>query len=141
MHTRKIRLACGILLVSIVIWVAVLSIGCSSISLDKSDEDVPAYRIVHNGAHFVISQNARKIAYKGRNFTISQEVEMDMNGLNFGGIAFLAVIGALVSIFSTLFWMFIGWRVLKVLEKLSTTFDRLLQQKIADNQEQDGDTE
>ena len=141
MHTRKILSACGILLVPIVIWGAVLLIGGRSIPRDELDEDVATYRIPYNGGHFVISHNAYKIIYKGRNFAISQEVEMDINGMNFGGIAALAIIGALVGIFSTLFWMFIGWRVLKVLEKLSTTFDRLLQQKIADNQEQDGDTE
>jgi hypothetical protein len=69
---------------------------------------------------------------------------MDVSGINIGGmnqglITILAVIGTLVGIFSTIFWMVVVWRVLTVLEKLSTSVDRLLQQKVSDEQERDGE--
>ena len=77
----------------------------------------------------------------------SQEVTMDINeihkfmSMNQNLTVILTVIETVMGVFTTLFLLFIAWRVLTVFEKLSTTFDRLLQQKIADNQEQDRDTE
>lgn len=74
---------------------------------------------------------------KGDNLASAQEATIDVNGINIGGvneslIVFLTAIGTLVGMLTTLFLLFIAWRVLTVFEKLSTTFDQLLQQKIAD---------
>jgi hypothetical protein len=66
-------------------------------------------------------------------------VELTSEVVNQGLITILAVIGTLVGIFSTIFWMIVVWRVLTVLEKLSTSVDRLLQQKVSDEQERDGE--
>jgi hypothetical protein len=66
-------------------------------------------------------------------------VELTSEVVNQGLITILAVIGTLVGIFSTIFWMVVVWRVLTVLEKLSTSVDRLLQQKVSDEQERDGE--
>ncbi len=118
MHTRKILLVFAILLVSIAVAIDILSISKRGIPQGEPDESVITY----------------KIAYERTNFGISQEVEMEINGINIEGITILAVTGALVGIFSTLFWMFIVWRVL---EKLSTSVDRLLQQKLSDEQDRE----
>ncbi len=55
------------------------------------------------------------------------------------GMTILTVIGALIGYFATLFWLFLAWRVLRVLEKLSDTCDRLLHQKISEGQHQEAE--
>lgn len=134
MHTWRILLAFSILLVLIAILSTIPPIKKSSMPVKKSGmplegrEGVTTYTITYNGANSVISR----------------EVKMDVSGINIGGmnqglITILAVIGTLVGIFSTIFWMVVVWRVLTVLEKLSTSVDRLLQQKVSDEQERDGE--
>lgn len=64
---------------------------------------------------------------------------MEFSGIPFGGLTVLAVLRSVVDIFAILLLLFLAWRVLCVLEKLSDTCDRLLQQKISERQ--DSDTE
>ena len=53
---------------------------------------------------------------------------------NMGGVAILAVIGALLGFFSTIFWMVVGWRAMRAFETLSTSVEDLLQQRQSDDQ-------
>lgn len=53
---------------------------------------------------------------------------------NMGGVAILAVIGALLGFFSTIFWMVVGWRAMRAFETLSTSVEDLLQQRPSDEQ-------
>ncbi len=64
---------------------------------------------------------------------------MDTVGMHFGSMGPFALIESLIGYFVVLFWMFVAWRALRVLEKLSNTCDRLLQQKRFD--QQDSETE
>ena len=118
MHSRKVLLVIAILLGAIVI--TVLSMN----NIDFSqDEPVISYRVGH----------------KTPGFEVYEEVTMDISGMHIGGISLLAVIGSPIGYFAILFWMFVAWRVLRVVEKLSDPCDRLLQQKISEGQ--DGETE
>ena len=118
MHSRKILLVIAILLGAIAVVIGTLSVNNIDV---PQDESVITYKIGHKGPYF----------------EVYQEVKMDIGGINFGGMTILAVIGALIGYFATLFWMFLAWRVLRVLEKLSNTCDRLMQQKISDQQDRD----
>lgn len=116
MRSRKLLLAIVILLGAIVIIV----VSVNHIDVPQ-DEPVITYRVGH----------------KVPGFETYREVKMDISGMHIGGMTILAVIGSLIGYFAILFWMFVAWRVLRVLEKLSDTCDRLLQQKISEGQDQD----
>ena len=118
MGSRKVLLAIALLLGAIVI--TVLSMNNTDVS---QEERVITFRVGH----------------KVPGFETYREVKMDISGMHIGGMTLLAVIGSLIGYFSILFWMFVAWRVLRVLEKLSDTCDRLLQQKISEGQ--DSETE
>ena len=118
MHTRKILLVVVILSVAIAVVISTLSVNNIDV---PQDEPVITYKIGHKGPYF----------------EVYEEVKMDIGGINFGGMTILAVIGSLIGYFAILFWMFVAWRVLRVLEKLSSTFDRLMQQKISDQQDRE----
>ena len=118
MCSRKILLAIAILLVAIVVVIATLSVDNIDV---PQDEPVITYKIGHKSPYF----------------EVYEEVKMDLGGMHIGGITILAVIGSLIGYFAILFWMFITWRVLLVLEKLSNTCDRLLQQKISEGQDRE----
>ena len=116
MHTWKILMAVTVLLVLIMILSALPPINKPRTSSKQPNQP------------FVTKED---------NLASAQEATIDVNGINIGGvnqslIVFLTAIGTLVGMLTTLFLLFIAWRVLTVFEKLSTTFDRLLQQKIAD---------
>ena len=119
MHSRKILLVLAILLLGIVVVITTLSVDNIDV---PQDETVITYRIGHKGPYF----------------EYYEEIKMDIGGIHIGGITILTVIGSLIGYFATLFWLFFAWRVLRVLEKLSDTCDRLLQQKIDG---QDSETE
>lgn len=116
MHSRKVLLVIGILVGAIVI--TMLSMN-----------------------NVVVPQDAPVITYRSGHkvpgFETYKEVKMDISGIHIGGMTVLAVIGSLIGYFAILFWMFVAWRVLRVLEKLSDTCDRLLQQKISEGQDQE----
>ena len=116
MRSRKVLLAIAILLGAIVI--AVLSMNNIDV---HQDEPVITYKAGH----------------KALGFETYKEIKMDISGIHIGGMTILAVIGSLIGYFAILFWMFVAWRVLVVLEKLSNTCDRLLQQKISDQQDRE----
>ena len=118
MCSRKILLAIAILLVAIVVVIATLSVDNIDV---PQGEPVITYKIGH------------KVPY----FEVYEEVKMDISGIHFGGMTILAVIGSLIGYFAILFWMFVAWRVLQVLEKLSNTCDCLMQQKISDQQDRE----
>ena len=116
MHSRKVLLVIGILVGAIVI--TMLSMN-----------------------NVVVPQDAPVITYRSGHkvpgFETYKEVKMDISGIHIGGMTVLAVIGSLIGYFAILFWMFVAWRVLRVLEKLSDTCDRLLQQKISEGQDRE----
>ena len=58
-------------------------------------------------------------------------------GMHIGGISILAIIGSLIGYFAILFWMYAAWRILRMLEKLSDTCNRLLQQKMSEGQDRE----
>lgn len=116
MRSRKVLLAIAILLGAIVITV----VSMNNIGVPQ-DEPVITYRSGH----------------KVPGFETYREVKMDISGMHIGGMTILAVIGSLIGYFAILFWMYVAWRVLRVLEKLSDTCDRLMQQKISDQQDRD----
>ena len=116
MHGRKVLLAFTILLGAIVI--TVLSINSINV---PQDEPTITYRAGH----------------KVPGFETYEEVTVDISGMHIGGITVLTVIGSLIGYFAVLFWMFVAWRVLRMLEKLSDTCDRLLQKKISERQDTD----
>ena len=116
MHSRKVLLAIAILLGALVITV-----------LSMNHIDVPQDELVI----------AYKAGHKVPGFETYKEVKMDISGMHIGGMTILAVIGSLIGYFAILFWMFVAWRVLRVIEKLSDTCDRLLQQKIAEGQDRE----
>ena len=118
MRSRKILWAIVILLVAIAVVIATLSVNNIDV---PQDELVITYKIGHKSPYF----------------EVYEEVKMDIGGMHIGGIAILTVIGSLIGYFAILFWMFITWRVLLVLEKLSNTCDRLMQQKISDQQDRE----
>ena len=120
MHAWKILMAVTVLLVLIMILSALPPINKPSTSSRQPNQ------------LFVTKED---------NLASAQEATIDVNGINIGGvnqslIVFLTFIGTLVGILTSLFWMLIAWRVLTVFEKFSTTFDRLLQQKIVEEHEQ-----
>ena len=82
------------------------------------------------GSNIDIFSDEPAITYK-----IGQGVKMDISGMHFSSLTILAVIQSVVGIFAILFSLFLAWRVLLVLEKLSNTWDRLLQQKISEGQD------
>lgn len=112
MCSRKLLFVIVILLGAIVITV----VSMNNIDVPQ-DEPVITYRAGH----------------KVPGFETYREVKMDISGMHI----ILTVIGSLIGYFAVLFWMFVAWRVLRVLEKLSDTCDRLLQQKISEGQDQD----
>lgn len=112
MRSRKVLLAIVILLGAIVI--TVVSVNHMDV---PQDEPVITYRVGH----------------KVPGFETYREVKMDISGMHIT----LTVIGSLIGYFAILFWMFVAWRVLRVLEKLSDTCDRLMQQKISEGQDRD----
>ena len=114
MYSRKILLVIVILLGAIVIIV----LSMNNIDVPQ-DEPVITYRAGH----------------KVPGFETYKEIKMDISGVHIGGMTILAVIGSLIGYFAILFWMFVAWRVLRVVEKLSDTCDRLLQQKISEGQD------
>ena len=114
MHSREILLASAILLGAVVITV----LSMYNIEVPQ-DEPVITYKVGH----------------RVPGFETYEEVKMDISGIHIGGITILTVIGSLIGYFAVLFWMFVAWRVLRVLEKLSDTCDRLLQQKISEGQD------
>ena len=116
MCSRKVLLVIGILLGAIVI--TVLSMNTIDV---PQDESMITYRTGH----------------KIPGFETYKEIKMDISGIHIGGMTILAVIGSLIGYFAVLFWMFVAWRVLRVLEKLSDTCDRLMQQKISDQQDRE----
>lgn len=118
MRSRKILWAIVILLVAIAVVIATLSVDNIDVS---QDEPVITYKIGHKRPYF----------------EVYEEVKMDIGGMHIGGLTILTVIGSLIGYFAILFWMFITWRVLLVLEKLSNTCDRLMQQKISDQQDRE----
>ena len=113
MHSRKVLGAITILLVTIVIAISMLVV-------DNID----------NNMDIIFDELA--IAYK-----IGQGVKMDISGIHFSGLTILAVVRSMVDIFVILFLVFLAYRVLLVLEKLSDTCDRLLQQKISEGQDRE----
>ena len=113
MRSRKVLLVIGILVGAIVITV----LSMNNIDIPQ-DEPVITYREGH----------------KVLGFETYREVKMDISGIQIGGMTILAVVGSLIGYFAILSWMFVAWRVLRVLEKLSDTCDRLLQQKISERQ-------
>ena len=113
MYNRKAVLTIAILL-------AVFVIAISMLVIDNMDNNIDVF------------SDEPAIAYK-----IGQGVKMDISGMHFGSLTILAVVQSLVSIFAILFLLFLAWRVLLVLEKLSNTWDRLLQQKISEGQDRD----
>ena len=116
MHSRKILLAIAILLGAIVITV-----------LSMNNIDVPQDEVVIT----------YRTGYKVPGFETYKEIKMDISGIHIEGMTILAIIGSLIGYFAVLFWMFVAWRVLRVLEKLSDTCDRLLQQKISEGQDRE----
>ena len=118
MRSRKILLAIVILLVAIAVVIGTLSVHNIDV---PQDGPVITYKIGHKSPYF----------------EVYREVKMDIGGMHIGGIAILTVIGSLIGYFAILFWMFITWRVLLVLEKLSNTCDRLMQQKISNQQDRE----
>ena len=118
MRSRKILWAIVILLVAIAVVIATLSVNNIDV---PQDEPVITYKIGHKSPYF----------------EVYEEVKMDIGGMHIGGLTILTVIGSLIGYFAILFWMFITWRVLLVLEKLSNTCDRLMQQKISDQQDRE----
>ena len=113
MRSRKILLVIAILLVVIVIAISMLVI-------DNMDNNVDIF------------SDEPTITYK-----IGQGVKMDISGMHFGSLTILAVIQSVVGIFAILFLLFLAWRIPLVLEKLSNTWDRLLQQKISEGQDRE----
>ena len=113
MHSRKVLLAVAILLVGIVVVISLLVV-------DNMD----------NNMDIIFDELA--ITHK-----IGQGVKMDISGMHFSGLTILAVVRSMVDIFVVLFLMFLAWRVLLVLEKLSDTCDRLLQQKISEGRDRE----
>ena len=115
MRSRKVLWAIAILLIIIVIAISMLVVDNIDNNIDIfSDEPAITYRI-------------------------GQGVKMDISGMHFSSLTILAVIRSVVDIFVILFLLFLAWRVLLVLEKLSNTWDRLLQEKISEGQ--DSETE
>ena len=113
MHSRKVLWAIAILLIIIVIAISMLVVDNMDNNIDIfSDEPAITYRI-------------------------GQGVKMDISGMHFSSLTILAVIRSVVDIFVVLFLLFLAWRVLLVLEKLSNTWDRLLQQKISEGQDRE----
>ena len=111
MHSRKVLWAIAILLIIIVIAISLLVVDNMDNNIDIfSDEPAITYRI-------------------------GQGVKMDISGMHFSSLTILAVIRSVVDIFVILFLLFLAWRVLLMLEKLSNTWDRLLQQKISEGQD------
>lgn len=76
-----------------------------------------------------------KVGHKTPGFEVYEEVTMNFGGMHIGGISILAIIGSLIGYFAILFWMYVAWRVLRMLEKLSDTCNRLLQQKMSEGQD------
>ena len=118
MRGRKVLLTFAILLGAIV--VIVLSMNNMDV---PQDEPVITYRSGH----------------KVPGFETYEEVTVEISGMHIGGMTILAVIGSLIGYFAILFWMVVAWRVLRVLEKLSDTCDRLLQQKLSERQDSDAE--
>ena len=116
MHSRKILLVIAILLGAIV-----------TIVVSMKDIDVPQDEVMIT----------YKAGHKVPGFETYREIKMDISGIHIEGMTILAVIGSLIGYFAVLFWMFVVWRVLRVLEKLSDTCDRLLQQKISEGQDRE----
>ena len=116
MHSRKVLLAIAILLGAIMI-----------IVLSMKNIDVPQDELVIT----------YKAGHKVPGFETYKEIKMDISGIHIGGMTIFAVIGSLIGYFAILFWMFVAWRVLRVLEKLSDTCDRLMQQKLSDQQDRE----
>ena len=113
MYSRKVLWAIAILLIIIVIAISILVVDNMDNNIDIfSDEPAITYRI-------------------------GQGVKMDISGMHFSSLTILAVIRSVVDIFVILFLLFLAWRVLLVLEKLSNTWDRLLQQKISEGQDRE----
>ena len=122
MYNRKAVLTIAILFVVFVIVISMLVIDNMDNNIDVfSDEPVITYKVGH----------------KVPGFETYKEIKMDISGMHIGGMTILAVIGSLIGYFAILFWMFVVWRVLLVIEKLSTTLDRLMQQKISDQQDRE----
>ena len=115
MYSRKVIWAIAPLLVVIVIAVSMLVV-------DNMDNEIDIF------------SDEPAISYK-----IGQGGRMDISGMHFSSLTVLAVIRSVVDIFVILFLLFLAWRVLLVLEKLSNTWDRLLKQKISEGQ--DSETE
>ena len=113
MYSRKVIWAIATLLVVIVIAVSMLVV-------DNMDNNIDVF------------SDEPAISYK-----IGQGVKMDISGMHFGSLTILAVIRSVVDIFVILFLVFLGWRVLLVVEKLSNTWDRLLQRKISEGQDRE----
>ena len=118
MSSRKVLLVIVVLLVAIAVVIAMLSVDNIDV---PQDEPVITYKIGHKSPYF----------------EVYEEVKMDLGGMHIGGITILTVIGSLIGYFAILFWMFVAWRVLQVLEKLSNTCDCLMQQKISDQQDRE----
>lgn len=116
MHSRQVLLVIGILLGGIVITV----VSMNNVDVPQ-DEPIITYKIGHKGPYF----------------EVYEEVEMDLGGMHISGVTILAVIGSLIGYFALLFWMYVAWRVLRVVEKLSDTCDRLLQQKLSEGQDRE----
>lgn len=121
MRTRTVLIAFTILLGSIVIAIGTFQLDNTHISATEPNNPVITYRV----------------GYKGTNFETTREIEMEMNGIQIEGMTHLVTLGTLLSFFKTLFWMYVAWRVLKVVERLSTTFDRLQQKKLSNEQDRE----
>ena len=113
MHSRKFLLAIAILLVATVIVISTLSVSNIEDNIDfLSDEPV----ITH---------------------IIGKEIKMEFSGIPFGSLGVLTVIRSVVGIFAILFLLFLAWRLLLVIEKLSDSFESLMQRKLSEGQDRE----